>query len=888
MSWNPNSSDNCAVGLEWAPLRQADRPVTGVASSSYSWLMESSVTEDIDRLYTYSAVEVPSAYDVIDIYEVGDLAPVRPVVASYPYTSDASFGFVRPTGGRFYAADSRTESVIQARMDLPSPGIKWHTLIDDNPLVAGTYRGRNNFITSTFDDAVPIVNRQFIGLTAFPSLLDPIGGDYASSFSQWTFHANSLNTGTTGKRILGLTVKCLCQRLVDPRARSSEFDQPYRIRPAIIVGGVNTFGQAQLMPSTPGEVSFTWPQNPVTGRAWTPTELAAFSGSVATSGIAWLMSRPDDPAVRQATAGAIYRATAEVTFADETRVAQAIRTQARQNVGWNEWQVTAIGGGDWGKVATEDYLLNDRLNAQQAVDWRPALSTTGLSVRALGDATGTTNGVYEVEPVYVGQIPRSVGVETGFTPAVVLRNPVGDGGALSTDGNPYSVIYDDREVQVIRPDGQDTVAQLVLLDFDDGAVDSVKLWVRSENGQRPTGQIVVKVLDSASVLLETSEPFTGDELVSPTVWQQVTLEFVSPSWPSGADNYVITVEASGGTVGWQVLSLTDGTLEPGATTLDIVPGNVTFGGTGYSANGGDPFAVRADADVSIVLGRTPQIPSGLDAQPDSDDPLGPSVTIEWDGNPTDDCSSFGRYELQRAAQTTTGTVYDFQTVFITDVDGTETVYEFTDYEAPRNADVSYRIRMVSDIGFASDYSGTQTVTLQDDRCGYWFRTNLAPHLNVWLDDIGQRDFTFPERTTFFEFEGRDGVEQVRGLTDLLDRFRLTVLIAGKGATAPTFVTGSNGLLGRAIFDVVLVLAGNKRAQDGTLYRLPWVTVCDQDGRNWFAALVTPQASRVEPAGQYTAIVEVTELTRTPPPVTLVDVGSGVLEPVDRYPDGAGS
>jgi hypothetical protein len=115
-----------------------------------------------------------------------------------------------------------------------------------------------------------------------------------------------------------------------------------------------------------------------------------------------------------------------------------------------------------------------------------------------------------------------------------------------------------------------------------------------------------------------------------------------------------------------------------------------------------------------------------------------------------------------------------------------------------------------------------------------------------------------------------------------------VLIAGRGATSPTPQPDNLSVTGRRVFDRVLVMAGNKRDDDGTLYRLPWVMVSDQDGANWFAGLVTPTGQQAAPAAQYLATVEVTELSRNPDPVVLIDSGAGTLVPRDAYPEDVGS
>jgi hypothetical protein len=321
--WNPNVGDNCVVGLEWAPTRQVNRPVTGQGVSSYSWGMEATDTETITRLYTYSDRYVASATDVIDIYNESDLEPVRPQIDTFAPTADAVSGrFILPTGARWYSSTNKTENVNQARMTSASDS--WYNLVDDDPFIPGSYVGVVSTNPQAFTDPAPLVNRQFVGLVAAQRIsTDP---SYTSARSRWAFQFDGLSTNTSGRRILGLRLTCLAQRLVDARDRASEFDQPYEMRPVLRIGSATAFGQLEVLPSSPTVLSYTWLRNPITGKTWTNTDLDAFSNSVATNSAAWQMYRPPgNPDVWSNTAGAFYSCRVEVIHCEETRVAEAVR-----------------------------------------------------------------------------------------------------------------------------------------------------------------------------------------------------------------------------------------------------------------------------------------------------------------------------------------------------------------------------------------------------------------------------------------------------------------------------------------------------------------------------------------------------------------------------------
>jgi len=884
--WNPSSNDNCVTGLEWSPTRTADRFVTGVGPSSFAAALDSTATETITRLYTYSDRYVPGASDVIDIYREQDLVPVRPQVDTFRYSGDATSGrFLRPTGARWYSSTSVTENVNQARMTAASD--TWVNLVDDDPFVPGTYVGKVSTFPQAFTDPAPIINRQFIGLVAagFAST-DP---SYTSSRSSWAFQVDGLTTNTSGRRILAVTMSCLCERLIDARDRGSDFDQPYYVRPFLNIGGVSSPGERRLMPSTPTEVSYTWFQNPRTGAAWTGADLDAFAVATPTNSVVWTMYRPpSQPEVWNNTAGAIYRATISVVHCEETRVAQARRASTSQNIGWNRWNVTDLTGSPgWAKDDAERYLLNDRLFRNESVAWRPTLSSEGLSVRCLtGDERGPdVAGLYEVAPTFIDSVPRNVGDQTGAVPAMLLATSTD----LSDDSNPYALVTDFAELGVVRDPGQSLLQQVVVLPDNDGP-DVVRFYARSETAERPAGELGLQLFDGSFVLAGASVVATPDDLVRPDVWQLFEVDFSCAADLSTYDGpaYLAEFGLQGPQgVGWQVLTLTDGTYDAGVAVPDSITPTATVGyepGTAAAA-GGDPYAVRSDGTVYVNFGRRPPIPNDITYNYDAADPNGPCWVIGWDGepgwDPTPDCADVIGYDIERAVWNPVDGMFEpWVQVFRFDVDGTEDRYWARDYEAPRNLPVLYRIRVQASTGFTSVWDESDELEPDaDELCGYWFTTNREPALNVWVDDIGNRNYGFTERVSYYEFEGVDGRVEARGLTDLLDRFNLDLFIAGKNATAPTDDPRDLSYLGRWVFDRVTVLSGNKRDRTtGVLYRLPYVAVKDQHGRVWFSSLETPQGLRREPAGQYRLEMTVVETTRTPERTVLDDDAAALVPP----------
>ena len=905
MSWNPNRADGCVYGMEWLPQRQADRPVSGTGAASYAWTMDSTASETVNRMWTYSGQAVPNAYDTIDIYDVDDLAPAIVERDTYIVTGDGNAARgLRRTGvawtGAYNSGTDITTLVNAFRMGAGQLNRTWASLVDDTTFTSAPFKGFFSNaapppdLSGAFFDPVQVLNREFIGLTPWRSSLYDAGFDFVSQFSQWPFLIDNMETGLSGRRILGLTVSCIAQRIIDPRALSSEFDKPVRLRPAIYVGGTLAWGQAFIAPAQPQTISYTWFTNPTTGLPWTATELQAFDS---TNEVLWLMSRPNDPQVIDAVGGAIYQVSATVSHCAETREATARRVNAQQVQGWNEWNVTAIGGGSWSKASGEKYLFNARLDEQQAVDWRPTLSNEGLSVRALGDGVGDANGVNEVAADYLETVPRNDGTPTGWAPAVVLQRTDND---YSVDGQPYSVLRDFYTLGVVRDPGTTLLWQTLEVDTDP---DRLRFYARSESASVPQNNLIVYVLDTGANVIAQTPVVTPAMLVQPGDWQlfDLPLELVG-AWAT-PDTYVALAVVDGDGTGWSILTLTDGSDEPGAAPADpVYPGrDIGFESTGafpLAVYGGDPAAFRAGTATSLAVGVEPVAPTGLTVTYygfDDNDPLGfgfPCYTIEWDGQDgTEDCSDVAYYEIQRGSTVNgplaTNTSDFWQTIFRVEVDGTAETYTAIDVENVRQSPgdgtaTDYRIRVVSTTGFVSAWTeAIAPAPDPDDRCGYLFTSNVLPFYNQWYMDIGERSYEMLETVRYYEFEGRDGALPVRGLTDRLDSFDVQLMVAADGAVSPLpdvkdFQYGNRG---RAQFQGLSYFAGNKMppGQDYSTppllrrpLRLPYLCVLDNRGNRWFASVETPRGVEQEPGGRHFYRVSVREVSKVPTVVTLVE------------------
>lgn len=179
-----------------------------------------------------------------------------------------------------------------------------------------------------------------------------------------------------------------------------------------------------------------------------------------------------------------------------------------------------------------------------------------------------------------------------------------------------------------------------------------------------------------------------------------------------------------------------------------------------------------------------------------------------------------------------------------------------DYEMRRNVVSSYRLRYVLTDGSPSAWSTVLTVTVPMDACKLQFVSNFDPTLNQEWTDLTPRSYELLDAAdvSYVQFHGRDYQVQQRPTETRGDEFVANLLLYGLPQTAPSTI-------GRRAFDTLEAIA--------TSSEIPYVTVCDYDGNRWYAGLRLPSLQRLEPAGQYTAPVTVTEVADEPTPFDVV-------------------
>lgn len=879
-------TEPCVNGFDWNTSDELNLPVSGLGVGAVAWTVDSSTSEDIAILWTYNAEPVTAAGDVIDIYDTEDLRPTSVIDRGYFPTSDNSG--VRRTGYRWDGTRPIAyDTAISTFFDK----------VDDDPFIsAGNFRARTNTGTDLWGTEQLVANRQFIGLTAWDTTVATI--TYKSARSEWWFyHANLVvPVPADEERIVRVGLRIEAQRLINARAVGGEFDQPYYVRLGLNISGRTYWSPQILVPDGQSTIEYFWPRNPDTGQEWTYLDLPTFGGPGYT---AVEMRRPNVPGVILDTVGAIYRFQFITQTTAETRSGVALRTNYRTvRYGWTNWTVrrpdSLLGTPfkPWAKQIDRTYLFDQRLDAPVVSDATRSLAINQTSVRALTTETGI-NGILGTNPEYVDGVPVSVGDSASFVPAIVLRGEQ-PGNAFSFDAQPYADVTAGDGTAVVRASNDSAVAQEVWFDASTFSPDRIRFSVRGADvfGAVPNSRLWVRVYNgsiTSSGLEATAGPVYGSDLSTASQWTEFDLPLANTNWSTGSDyKHVVVFTVDGGDDPWEVLTVANA--EEGAASLSFVGTPLGYKASSwYDTLTGSGWTRTFLRSIFTGIGQQPDTPTGLIATLrdwTSAPGFGQHIELEWDGlTGSEECSTLGYYEVQRLSETadTSSPFYSgWQTVFTAAVDGSEPSYIARDFEAIRHSKAvatnKYRIRLVNEAGFASDWSSEVTVTmLADDRCQYSFMSNQYPALNQWYTDIGSRSYGLLETVTYFEFEGRDGAQALRPATDRLDEFALSLLVAADGAVDPTPDIRTLDERGRRRFDLLAVLSGNKRSLqlsdtlvdfDG-LMRLPYIAVLDNRGNRWFADLRVSEGTETEPGGRHRYDVNVREVSRNPAATPLV-------------------
>ena len=213
----------------------------------------------------------------------------------------------------------------------------------------------------------------------------------------------------------------------------------------------------------------------------------------------------------------------------------------------------------------------------------------------------------------------------------------------------------------------------------------------------------------------------------------------------------------------------------------------------------------------------------------------PRASLTWSATALG--GSFERYELQRSLDGGT-TWTEIRRI------ETEATASAVDYEAPINAQASYRIRVIRSDSAASGWSSTVNVTKTSTACVLYFVSNYDPSYNLVLDhepEVGYDFLESDDRVVHAIY----GVDKHLGFIPIEDRgtranWRIPIAFDGEGDPHE----------GKAAFDALRDLA---RAT------LPYVMVLDTYGNQIAGLLHVPTGSQFMPGRVYVAEVAATEL-----------------------------
>lgn len=816
MSFNPDRP--AALGLQWCPVHEIPQAMTSTLVP-FAAKFTPSISATVNHVWLYSPTSIPGnpeSYQ-LDIYLDGTLPGTTvTTITAYP------------------AADAGATDA-------------WWW----NGSTAGTtnlYQKVNN-PTQT---PVAILN----GVADDDFIYNPDGRQYVAQF-----FFDGLTAAAADQHIVKIRTEARVQPLSTFNDR-----QAMTVAPYLIFDGILYYGPEQtFVDRQPGGhlCSAEWPVHPALLRSWLPDDLVAFAtGGTAAAG--WV--------VRPTNATSIYAAIYSVNIqidhvGSEVRKALAWITPANQVglAGWFQLQLFRPGSG--GSPWPTGWLVSS--GSRYLLAFRRQTSAPGglqLSVQALSGfdtQTPAPNGWSRTKVTMLSnpQVPVLVtDIDDGrsWAPTIAVMNVFGE--IAIADSQPYAVLEHDSAVYASidfrqyfttpasLPDPDFGLLRVTLGRTDPSITASISFKVRRASDDVQFGSTVTITAAEFDTDPETPHQ-TGYAL-----YRTLVRNLVTPATLATSTTYYLQATSSADPLApWRIESAR--TVLPGDTPPAGI-NDITAGGTnGLIING----VSHPESDSCLILMTVPVAPANLEAisQTPGAAPCVWYQHITWDA--TSLGAGFDYYELQRMDRP----LDLWQTIAHVTV---ESVTAFHDYEALYNYPVNWRIRVVRRDGAVSDWTTVTTATTASTCCGYVLTSNEYGGLTVWYDDVsdGDRETDLPQNATTRQFYDRDYQVTFYELENRGAVFKRTLLVAAERALNGTEETLYPGL---GTFEQLLSICRPSR-----VFNPPYVCVHELDtGDRWFASIQTPTVAHREPAGQYTATIEVTETTSTPH-VATVTVG----------------
>ena len=826
MTWRPYAPD--AQGLGWMATREPGVKLEGFVAGAASLRDGAQATEDIAAVWAFLDRTGLGPDDGIEasVYDLDDLAEGEIVTT-----------VARPDD------DYATTNAIRWSSSSGTDATNLWSGVDSSTLTPATYQGRlipgNEFVAPLYGQ----------GAEAVFSFTDLGGGAFA------------------GQSVVAVRARAVAIEIVWPAGQ-----QPIggaTISPVLHFRGQVFLGTPIMVPSTgsPTEIVHEWRANPATGMAWTSSDLDELAPG-GDGGVGWQITATSSPNWLPA----ILQGWVEVdAVATDKRLAVGVIRPGGSIVG--SWQriefVSTVDGATptpWAKTAGQRALvvIRRRWGSGWAL-WR----------RVLGDGT-YPNGWQQGIPVLLPS-GRLAGLTDGDEAALgPIDEPGGFAlllerdadGALSVDSQPYVSLNDDVSARSgffnywTRVDA----AQTLLQEFTPAApvdVGYVRVLACLADAEC-TDLLTVELVQLPAATVLSTVTFDPDDLGDAPTRFGVREDYLPAEVSlSAGTQYGLRFSCPADSAhGWRVQVLSSTLIgAPTSTPADV--GDVTF------ADGVDELRVGASSygelTAAAQVHSLPETPGSFSAAAAGPVDNVDAVDLSWAATSITEGGGYDSYELERSDDRT-----DWQRIAVI---GDEAVTEWTDYEARLDVEASYRVRARRVDGAASEWSDIATATPTGPVCGWVLTSNEAPDLAGWWDSIGEETrWQFPEGVAEYSPIGQNGSIVLRELEDRLDRFSLTLFIAGLGALGGTPTTPVAA--GQQAFDPLRVLIGNRRdPSTGRKVLLPYVCVLAPGGDRWFAGITTAGGSRTEPDGSYSLAVTVIEQTDVAWAVTVEGTGT---------------
>lgn len=783
VQWNPSSPNS--IGLEWEVGVESVTPLSTTTSCA-AFLCTSTATETITNIYLPHNWSGPStgygklAVDVYDLSNTG--AGGTPTVTQYA-----------PTG------DTATTNVFA-----PSPS--W-----GSTLVAGN-------VYTKLNDGVTYNDSSYCAYTATSYSRHKFGtAGVTGQISSVSFYVRAFGySGTSGKLNVDLyngTTYVSTLGSISPPGNGDDTPRGFQ---TYTVGPFTT--------------------NPLTGVAWTATDVANFS--TGTNLLVQLTLVNNNVSVS-------WLSMVVSAGTDNRKATGATALQTTLPTGY-QTNLPCVLAASWAKVSGTNYLIA----ARRIDDPTGAAATLIPQPVYLGTAASPWTGKsYSATIDSSGFLTSAGSLDTTKTYPFWLGT---SGGAISVDSEPY---WDFK----LEPVNATSTCKQFVSGASAQAYKSLRFAVGYAAGSTPNADLTVK-------LKRTSDnvQFGGNATLTAVAWPTMTslgtivdnqfsqgnvimrlaqIDLASSGTLAAATDYYLEFTTTA-TASW-FLGMLD------ATASHALTGNITYAGSTDQANVAGTGIPQADYIARIAA--APVTPSSITVTNTTGTINGTAIdyaAISW-VNGGSLGAAFLRWEINRSEDAGV-TWVSIGTI------GTEATVTFNDYEGKRSNANQYRVRSVRSDGANSDWlveTGTVTPAAVAGAKAL-FTTNAASSLTVGYVPHGTSatyDFLSAAETIYLALHNRDYHASFKPLEQRGLRWSFEVQV-WVGSGTPT------GGAGVQAYSTLRALADSATP--------PYLCLHTGDGERFFGTIMVATGARDVVAGVYLASVVFTQTQLAPSAVAL--------------------